>query len=291
MDNQFSDSTNAVFQPIIYCYNSRSLNNIRSNVDQLTLEVKFYLNKRGQNIIEIGKRLNQAKDMLPHGEFGKWLEKNFNLSYPTATKFMNVFRRFSNVASMQHLNPSQMIIMLSLPEGDEQAFIDAQKDAGQPLENQTNKETRKNVKGWKKKAQEKEAEADNLREQNKKLQDRIDLQHKIAESNAGEFFKLRAQYEKLQQEKSVEVIPSDYEDIKKQLADLQAKQDFFEVDIATSQALNQFFMMANFLLDHQDRLPNVLTGYYDSEPLTHQRIEQISDISALLNKILNDIIR
>ena len=72
---------------------------------------------------------------------------------------------------------------------------------------------------------------------------------------------------------------------------MQSQQDFFKVDIATSQDLNQFFMLANFLHEHQYRLSAVLNEYLDSDLLTPQRIDQISKVSTLLNKILNDIIK
>ena len=82
----------------------------------------------------------------------------------------------------------------------------------------------------------------------------------------------------------VEVMPSDYEDLKKELAELKGREE-----IATSQALNQFFMMANFLSEHQGCLPEVLKGYLQTEGITAQRINQIAFVSSLLKKILKDI--
>ena len=90
---------------------------------QLTIEIKFYLNQTAQNIIEVGKRLIQAKELVAHGEWQNWLQNNFNLKYTAATRFMQIAERFSNLPTSEHLNTSQMFEMLALPAGDEEKFI------------------------------------------------------------------------------------------------------------------------------------------------------------------------
>lgn len=41
--------------------------------------------------IEIGRRLREAKDLLPYGEWGKWLEESVSYSQKTAEKLMRIF--------------------------------------------------------------------------------------------------------------------------------------------------------------------------------------------------------
>ena len=65
-----------------------------ATLEQLTLEVKFYLGQTAQNIIEVGKRLAQAKELVPHGEWQNWLEGNFQLTKMSASRFMRVAERF-----------------------------------------------------------------------------------------------------------------------------------------------------------------------------------------------------
>ena len=108
------------------------------NLDSLTLEINQYLNIARYSVIEVGKRLILAKKLVPHGEWQNWLKKNFNLSYPTATKFMNIADRFSNVATLQHLDlltfkPSQLIALLALPKGEEINFIETKAAEGMPV--------------------------------------------------------------------------------------------------------------------------------------------------------------
>ena len=97
-------------------------NNLPINLEQLTVEIKFYVNQWGQNTIEIGKRLIAAKEIVAHGDWQNWLENNFNLSYSTATKFMKCAEKFSNLATSQHLNCSQMFELLALPAEETEKF-------------------------------------------------------------------------------------------------------------------------------------------------------------------------
>lgn len=83
--------------------------------------------------------------------------------------------------------------------------------------------------------------------------------------------------------------PDDYDDIKKQLAILQAEKDTLKIDTAFLQALNQFFMAANFLHQHQDRAEHNLKIFFDDDPLTTQRVIQISDIANIFNSIIKNL--
>ena len=68
---------------------------------QLENEIKFHLGQVSQSIIEVGKRLLQAKSLVKHGEWQTWLENNFKLSYRTAKNFMDCAERFENMQSVQ----------------------------------------------------------------------------------------------------------------------------------------------------------------------------------------------
>ena len=116
---------------------------------QLTIEIKFYLNQTAQNIIEVGKRLIQAKELVAHGEWQNWLQNNFNLKYTAATRFMQIAERFSNLPTSEHLNTSQMFEMLALPAGDEEKFIAEKAAEGTTVENMTIKNLREEIRQYK----------------------------------------------------------------------------------------------------------------------------------------------
>ena len=103
---------------------------VSTSLEELTTSIRFYLREMGQNVIEIGKRLILAKELVQYGDWQAWLEDNFNLSLRTARQFMQIAERFGEKSDSQErqtsavLNQSQMVEMLSLPEGEEEKFIE-----------------------------------------------------------------------------------------------------------------------------------------------------------------------
>ncbi len=74
-------------------------------VEVVALEIRT-LQRQAQGVIlsyaiEIGRRLEEAKEMLPHGEWGAWLKRELDYSQSTAQNFMKVFREYG--ASQQSL--------------------------------------------------------------------------------------------------------------------------------------------------------------------------------------------
>ena len=204
-------------------------------IEQLTVEVKFYLGQIGQNILEVGKRLIQAKALLPHGDFLNWLKNNFNLSQRTAYNFMECAKRFGNskLQSIATFGSTQMIAMLALPEEETETFIETKAAAGTPVEDMTVKKLRAEIQEWKAKAAENAVALDNAKaEANAQIsryqsvfesisasqaslqRDNEELQRELAAA------KQEAQDAKLElQNRPVEVeVPADYHDVKNALA-------------------------------------------------------------------------
>ena len=82
-----------------------------------------------KNIIEVGKRLIQAKSLVQHGQWQNWLNDNFQLSQQTARKFMQVAERFTETRIDTSFNSTQMIALLSLPDAAETEKFLAEKAA------------------------------------------------------------------------------------------------------------------------------------------------------------------
>lgn len=148
-------------------------------VESLTVEIKFYLGQMTQNIIEVGKRLIQAKELIPHGQWGGWLETNFNLKVRMAQNFMAIANRFDNSSNSQntqtfaYLGSSQLIAMLALPEGDEQQFIDQMAANGTPIEEMSVRQLQAKIKQYKQDLTNAQDEGKNWRESFDRSQDEI----------------------------------------------------------------------------------------------------------------------
>ena len=92
--------------------------------------------------VEVGKRLKEAKALLPHGEWGKWLEESVSYSQRSANYMIQLFEEYgpkllasqdmnvsSNSQPVANLTYTQALVLLGLPEEERDEFI-AENDAG-----------------------------------------------------------------------------------------------------------------------------------------------------------------
>lgn len=93
------------------------------NIEKTTAEILILKDQTAQNIIEIGKRLIEVKENLPHGEFTKWLEERIDISHRTANNFMKVAKTFSNSQSLANLGSTKLFLLAGLEEEDRQEVI------------------------------------------------------------------------------------------------------------------------------------------------------------------------
>lgn len=90
--------------------------------------------------IEIGKRLTEAKELVDHGQWGQWLQKNVNYSERTAQNLMRVYDQYGEKFGMtemdslfasgapnvfEELSYTQALALLSLPtEEEREQFVE-----------------------------------------------------------------------------------------------------------------------------------------------------------------------
>lgn len=83
--------------------------------------------------IEIGRRLTEAKAMLPFGEWGKYLEERVEYSQSTANNLMKIYKEygsgqdplfdsFANSQTFANLNYTQALALLSVPAEEREQF-------------------------------------------------------------------------------------------------------------------------------------------------------------------------
>lgn len=107
--------------------------------EQLGAEIRLYVDA-GRRIsllcgIEIGKRLVQAKEMLDHGEWMPWLERETEFSSSSAQRYMKLYEEYgasqqglfgpeTNSPTLGNLPTSKAFALLSVPESDREAFAE-----------------------------------------------------------------------------------------------------------------------------------------------------------------------
>jgi chromosome segregation ATPase len=86
------------------------------------------------NSIEIGRRLVEAKELLPHGEWGKWLEESVDYSQRTANNLMKIFEAYGDKQlslfgseaksqALANLSYTQAVALLGVPEEEREQFV------------------------------------------------------------------------------------------------------------------------------------------------------------------------
>lgn len=214
-----------------------------TNLGTLTKEIILFKNSTAQNIIEIGKRLIQVKEMLPHGEWGRWLEKEVDFHQNTALKFMRVAHEFSNSTSMLSLGVAKVFALLDLPADQREGFIESH-----PVDEMTTRELQAAIKAKKDAEYALQAVLKDKKNTEQDLQQALQLQD-IALSEARE---LRAEVAKLQHippkviEKVVE--PTGYQELKQKAEDnerlvkhLTEQKELLERKVQLTETENQKF--------------------------------------------------
>lgn len=119
---------------------------------------------------EIGRRLEEAKCLVPHGAWGQWLAENVNYSESTANNLMRIFREYgseqidmftgkSDREIFEGLSQSQLVALFAIPAPERAAYVQTHREeleGGQSI-----RELEAQIKEYKAKA---EAEAEKARE-------------------------------------------------------------------------------------------------------------------------------
>ena len=85
--------------------------------------------------IEIGRRLVEAKSVLPHGEWGGWLKNEVDFSQSSANNFMKLYEEYgqvqisvfgavANSQTIGNLAYSKALQLLALPENEREKFAE-----------------------------------------------------------------------------------------------------------------------------------------------------------------------
>lgn len=93
-------------------------------IEAITEEILFYKAQAGASILEIGRRLIEAKEQLQHGEWLGWLEEKVDFSESTAQRFMRLAREYENPSPVTDLGPAKALVLLALPPLQRDEFLE-----------------------------------------------------------------------------------------------------------------------------------------------------------------------
>lgn len=129
---------------------------VKRDIEIVTNEI-ISLSNQAQTIaltysIEIGRRLTEAKSLVPHGEWAEYLKNEVKYSQRTANNFMKIYEEYgtgqlnifgdsSNSQALANLNYTQLIALLALPADQREDFAEEN-----DVENMTTRELEKAIK-------------------------------------------------------------------------------------------------------------------------------------------------
>lgn len=107
-------------------------------IDVVTTEIQILQRQAQQMVldyaIEIGRRLTEAKTMLPHGAWGEWLRDKVKFSKSTANNMMRIFEEYGAAQigifgaeaknqTLGSLSYTKALRLLAIPEEDREDFV------------------------------------------------------------------------------------------------------------------------------------------------------------------------
>lgn len=109
------------------------------NIETVTNEILMLKHKVQEKvavyIIEIGRRLVEAKAIIPHGEWGDWLKNRVEFSQKSANDYMNFYREYgddqlslladsSNSQALSNLSYTKALALIAIPREEREEFIE-----------------------------------------------------------------------------------------------------------------------------------------------------------------------
>lgn len=133
------------------------------------------------NSIEIGRRLVEAKTLVPHGEWGKYLEEKVDYSKSTANQLMKIFEKYGSQQisligdnakskAIGELSYTQAVLLLGIKDDEErERFIEENKEE---IQDSSTRELKKMI-----------AENNKLKDENNRLKEETELNKATVKKN------------------------------------------------------------------------------------------------------------
>ena len=91
---------------------------------QIEKEIITLKNQTAENMILMGQKFIEAKKLVSHGEWGKWLETRVGFSQRTANQFMRIAKEYaSNSQSISNLESTKIYLLMELPVEEREEFV------------------------------------------------------------------------------------------------------------------------------------------------------------------------
>jgi len=208
--------------------------------ETIAAEIRFIDGQARQYVmhsaIEIGNKLNEAKALVSHGEWGKWLKDNVDYSQSTANNFMRVADEYAqSPLALSNISYTQAVQLLSVPAEEREQFVtenDVEDMSSRELQAaiKAKQELEQRLKEEQAKAAEAEARAEQEKAAREALHGHYQTELKLRQEQEEQINKLQADLDSTADDKAATKLK---DDLKKAKADLaESKKRIKELDEA-----------------------------------------------------------
>ena len=223
--------------------------------------------------IEIGKRLCEAKEMVPHGEWGSWLEKEVNFKQSTANNLMRIYTEYGDIQgelwgasaksqTFGNLTYSQAVALLAVPAEEREEFVEKN-----DVENMSTRELQEAIKA-------RDEAEEKLQKEKAAADERVRAAQRQAESVMEELDKLKDEVKNSKDKKELEKLKTQLKDAKDKLKAHENLHSMQMEEVEVVQKQNQ---------EEINRLKAELTAAETKEPEPSEEMQ--AEIERLKEKL------
>jgi predicted nucleic acid-binding Zn-ribbon protein len=117
-------------EEIIVTAESRDIRTVTTEIKTITRQAQQMMLTYA---VEIGRRLMEAKELVPHGEWGTYIQNEVNFSQSTADNFMRLFKEYGNQQeslfslnsqAIENLTYTKALQLLAIPAEERAGFVE-----------------------------------------------------------------------------------------------------------------------------------------------------------------------
>lgn len=277
--------------------NPRTIGMVTQEINQLTAQAQRLILGHA---IEIGRRLTEAKQMLSHGEWGKWLKEEIHYSKSSANNMMRIFDAYgstqmglfgpeANSQTFGDLEYSKALALLSVPAEEREQF--AQEVDAEHISVRQLKAAIQERDAAQKQAAEVAAEWELAKEALREKEKAIQLANQRLEACASEADSLRKENEQLRQ-RPVDVAVEQIDAAPEQLKAAEEKgrvaaEEALRTELEKAQA-DRVLLEVNVLFRQMQEQSNALQALCDRlDDVTRRRTRDA--LGAFFRQLANNI--
>lgn len=277
--------------------NPRTIGMVTQEINQLTAQAQRLILGHA---IEIGRRLTEAKQMLSHGEWGKWLKEEIHYSKSSANNMMRIFDAYGSTQmglfgpeaksqTFGDLEYSKALALLSVPAEEREQFaqeVDAEHISVRQLKTAIQERD-----AAQKQAAEVAAEWELAKEALREKEKAIQLANQRLEASASEADSLRKENEQLRQ-RPVDVAVEQIDAVPEQLKAAEEKgrvaaEEALRTELEKAQA-DRVLLEVNVLFRQMQEQSNALQALCDRlDDVTRRRTRDA--LGAFFRQLANNI--